>query len=244
MELYEKPVYYAAFADREISKAELQQEKNKITYICCYKIQTYVKRHYGLLPEVTQQDMIQETAINMIKAIDNFIEVDINCEFWAYVNKYIEWELYEVYRKNKECMTTSPYVQKRAKALLELIEMEHLSLEEAAKKIGCKKSTAQNYLNLSGYKSLDEIDEYGRSLINKLSSDSISKSNSKSHIDEVISRLNREGKFIIKTFLSNRLKKSWKRDTLAICRQRGISDKKSMEIINQFKKDCNNVLVG
>lgn len=241
--LYEEPACYSAFSNKDIGKADIQKATDKIIYVCAYKTQQFVNSHYGSRGHSDEMlcDIIQDVIVKVIKEIDKYDE-SRGVPFWAYIYEHIDWNARKAYKAATSKMGESEYVQRVSKKIQTDIE-NGLSLDEIAEKTHHKKSTILTYMNINNpIVSFDTEDENGFTLHDKTASvkEDVQNFDETNGLLQKLEQMTREERFIVTTYMEQvkMHKRSWKKDTLMICKKKNISNKRAMEVIARFKDDC------
>lgn len=136
---------------------------------------------------------------------------------------------YESLKNPSSQIKVSAYVYKRAKMIQPDLDKGQ-SIEEIAEKWHIRKSTVLNYMNvLSKSISLDAQDVNGHNLHEKI------RMEEKTDSYPDLSGLTELERFVVKTYLAHSNERNWKKATIEVCAQRGISQKKTMDIIKHAR---------
>lgn len=244
--LYEKPICYSDFSNKDIGEADIQKATDKIIYVCAYKTQQFVNSHYGNsgYSNALLCDIVQDVIEKVIQEISKYDE-SRGVPFWAYIYAHIDWNARKAYKAATSKMGESAYVQQVSKKIQINIE-NGLSLDEIAEKTHHKKSTILTYMNINNpIVSLDTEDENGLTLHDKTAS----AKEDIQHFDEIngllqtLEQMTKEERFIVTTYMEQvkKHKRSWKKDTLMICKKKNISNKRAMQVITRFKNNYSNI---
>lgn len=259
--LYEEPAYYSELADKEITKEGVKEDCSRILNICTYKVQKYINNHYGksFLSEDNLKDMVQDVAVSIMGSISDYILTDKETPFWAYINVCIRSAAKEAYRKETGTMGASAHVMREASKVIEKMQNEHLSEEEVAEKMHVKKSTVQSYVRLKQQAlSIDEpvassnrgnyddrntlADRLGEKKKDYLKHDNINDllkdEPGEVHeiVDKMLKAMNEEARFVIGNYLKYADEEDWRTLTMQACKQKNVSESRTMDLIYQFRK--------
>lgn len=259
--LYEEPAYYSELADKEITKEGVKEDCSRILNVCTYKVQKYINSHYGksFLNEDSLKDMVQNTAVSIMGSISDYILTDKAVPFWAYINVCIRSAAKEAYRKETGAMGASAHVMREASKTVEKMHSEHLSEDEVAKSMHMKKSTVQSYVRLKchtlsmdepvalaavdsfneGDTLADRIGEKKQDILRRDSVDEVLKEEP-GEVHEIVEKMlvsmNEEARFVIDNYLKYAPEDNWRELTMKACRQKNISESRTMDIIYRFRR--------
>lgn len=246
LKLYDKPENY------ENMMQNMNPEQNEVLPVCLYNAQCYINRHYQMLTQADQEDIMQETAIDIIKDI-NAYDSEMKVPFAAYMNKLIKMHVATAYRKVTRSFNTSACIQREASKFAKCVDEAErklgrsLSAEEAAKLYGCKKNTAESYMRISRgiHATLDAEDEYGNIAVSKIvGNDNVEKAvlSDSQDIERLINAMSRENQFIIRTYIECCDLKGWRKKLFEKCQPKGITKAKAVKTVQLFKRKLKMVI--
>lgn len=195
------------------------------------------------IPADILEDMVQDTVVvileNAYRYDENIGNMEQFIKFYTDIGLSKSYQEYIDYKTGKKI---SSYVRKQHIKLKKYIE-EGMSIKEIAAIEHMKESTVLNLINAGlETKSLDSCNENGKNMYDILSFDIQNDDNcNKSNDDKVEKIIKLLGisepmeKYIIEVYLSNTKLKNWKKKTIDICAERGITKKKVVDSINKYR---------